>query len=165
LDGNHRVSVARQRGHATIEAYVSEFQTPVAFTAEADIDDLFIEAEQVAFMERAGKENASAAGSIRFTCPGCYKDVSQHIEQYRHGAQKATTEPASYEHAFSKWHEEAYMPAIEAIRKNELLSQFPDRTEADLYIWSWQNSSAIEKLELKADTSADIPANVSADLE
>ena len=70
LDGNHRVSVARQRGHAAIEAYVWEFPTPVEFTADANIDDLLIEAEQAAFLDRAGKDNAPAAGSIRFTCPG-----------------------------------------------------------------------------------------------
>jgi hypothetical protein len=147
LDGNHRVSVARQRGHAAIEAYVWEFPTPVEFTADADVDELLIEAEQAAFLDRAGKDNALTAGSIRFTCPGCYKDVSQQVEQYRHDAQKAAKEPVTFEHVFSNWYEEAYMPAIEAIRQNELLSKFPNRTEADLFIWSWQNSSAIEKLE------------------
>ena len=40
-DGNHRVSVARQFGAKTIEAYVWEYETPVGgLPAHADIDDL-----------------------------------------------------------------------------------------------------------------------------
>ena len=41
----------------------------------------------------------------------------------------------------------------EAIRQNDLAAQFPERTEADLFIWSWQNNKAIEELELD-DTEA-----------
>ena len=37
VDGNHRVSIARQEGMKTIEAYVCEFVTPVGLSAEADL--------------------------------------------------------------------------------------------------------------------------------
>ena len=160
VDGNHRVSVARQHGRLTIEAYVWEFPTPVDIAADAGLDEILIEAEQAEFLDQAGQDNVTAAASIHFTCPGCYKDISQQVEQYRQGAQKATRVPVSFEQAFSTWYDEAYRPAIEAIRQNELLSQFPDRTEADLFIWSWQNSSDIEKLELAADPAAGRPADL-----
>jgi hypothetical protein len=39
-DGNHRVSVARQFGAKTIEAYVTEFLSPVILTVDADLDRL-----------------------------------------------------------------------------------------------------------------------------
>ncbi len=151
LDGNHRVSVARQHGRLAIEAYVWEFPTPVDFAADAGLDEILIETEQAEFLERAGQDNVTAAASIRFTCAGCYKDISQQVEQYRQGGEKTTRTPVSFEQAFSAWYDEAYRPAIEAIRQNELLSQFPGRTEADLFIWSWQNSNTIEKEELAAD--------------
>src|SRR5687767_2862322 len=38
LDGNHRVSVARQNGAKTIEAHVWEFPTPVGLSPQANID-------------------------------------------------------------------------------------------------------------------------------
>jgi len=156
LDGNHRVSVARQQGHTSIEAYVWEFPTVLDFTADVDIDKLLLEAEQADFLESVSPDNAPEAASIRFTCPGCYKDIAQQVEQYRYGAHETAGEPVSYGQAFANWYEEAYVPAVDAIRQNELLSQFPDRTEADLFIWSWQNGNTIEGLELASGSDPEL---------
>jgi uncharacterized ParB-like nuclease family protein len=148
VDGNHRVSVSRQRGFETIEAYVTEFISPVHPSAEAGIDEILIQAEQVAFQEKVGEANAEAAGSMVFTCSGCYEDVSEQVETYRQQKQILQGKPSyTFEEAFPDWREEVYDPAVEAIRANGLVSQFPDRTEADLFIWSWQNNQAIEELE------------------
>jgi uncharacterized ParB-like nuclease family protein len=54
LDGNHRVSVARQHGFESIEAYVSEFPTPYGLGPAADLDELLIRSEQIEFLERIG---------------------------------------------------------------------------------------------------------------
>ena len=52
-DGNHRVSVARQFGMETIEAYVWEYQTPVGgMSAEAELDELIVKAEYRAFLDK-----------------------------------------------------------------------------------------------------------------
>ncbi len=40
VDGNHRVSNARQEGMKTIAAYICEFITPVGLSAEADLDEV-----------------------------------------------------------------------------------------------------------------------------
>jgi uncharacterized ParB-like nuclease family protein len=156
VDGNHRVSVSRQHGYKMIEAYVTEFQTPFKPSAEADLDEILIKSEQTAFMEKAGETNAEAANSMVFTCAGCYEDVSKQVEIYRQQKQSLGGAPYSFEQAFPEWRDEVYGPAIEAIRENDLASQFPDRTEADLFIWSWQNNQAIEELELNdAQTAAE----------
>ena len=55
LDGNHRVSIARQRGLGTIEAYVCEFPTPIGLSPEADIDELLIKSEWVDFLDKIGQ--------------------------------------------------------------------------------------------------------------
>ena len=148
VDGNHRVSVARQRDHETIEAYVSEFQTPFKPSAEAGIDEILIEAEQAAFLEKSGETNAKEAGSMVFTCAGCYEDVSSQVETYRLQKEEVDGAPYSFEQAFPDWCEEVYSPAMVAIRENDLAAQFPERTEADLFIWAWQNNQAIEEVEL-----------------
>jgi len=147
VDGNHRVSVARQRGLETIEAYVTEFPTQAGLSGEADIDEVLIKSEQTAFLEKSGEKNAETTAAMVFTCSGCYDDVTEQVEIYRQGAQAMGETSMTFEQAFSSWHDEVYEPAIEAIRHNDLIAQFPDRTEADLYIWAWQNNKVLEDLD------------------
>jgi hypothetical protein len=149
MDGNHRVSSARLRGVPTIEAYVTEFITPVALSADVNIDELLIKEEQAAFLEQTARKNRQAAQAMAFTCSGCYSVVAEQVERYRQGMETLQDAPMSSDDAFERWHEEVYDPAIEAIRRNNLLEQFPGRTEGDLFIWAQQNGAEIEVLEVE----------------
>ena len=93
LDGNHRVSIARQHGLETIEAYVWEFPTPHGLSPEADIDELLIKSEQVEFLEKIGQASPPAVREIVFTCPDCYGDLMDMIETYRQGLEEADENP------------------------------------------------------------------------
>jgi hypothetical protein len=156
VDGNHRVSVARQHGYETLEAYVTEFQTPFKPSGEAEVEEMLIQSEQAAFQEKAGAANAEVADSMIFTCSGCYQDITQQVEVYRREKEFLKGEPYSFEQAFPDWCDEVYLPSIAAIRDHNLVSRFPERTEADLFIWAWQNNRVIEDLEL--DDSEGPPA-------
>jgi uncharacterized ParB-like nuclease family protein len=149
IDGNHRVSIARQRGFETIEAYVCEFLTPHGLSPEADIDELLVKSEQVDFLERIGPAAPQAVREITFTCPDCYGDLLDMIETYRRGMQETDEKPVSFERAVSAWSEEVYGPCIKIIQKNDLLDQFSKRTEADLFVWAWKNNEALENPELE----------------
>lgn len=146
IDGNHRVSAARQHNMETIEANVTEFSTPFEIGPDDDIDKLFIEAERADFLSRVGEANAGKAGDIVFSCAGCYRDLTGQIDAYRLGLEAKEGRPVSASEAFPAWHDEVYSTAIKAIRKEGLLNLFPERTEADLFIWSWQNSEALEEV-------------------
>ena len=37
--------------------------------------------------------------------------------------------------AVTSWYDNVYLPVVASIREQELLANFPDRTEADLYLW------------------------------
>ncbi|RIK19356.1 MAG: hypothetical protein DCC51_09075 [Anaerolineae bacterium] len=37
-----------------------------------------------------------------------------------------------------------YLPAVNSIREQNLLSEFPGRTEADAYIWMLEHREALE---------------------
>ncbi len=148
-DGNHRVSIARQRGLGTIEAYVIEFPTPVGLSPEADIDELLLNSERINFLKKIGLTSPPAVGEIIFTCPDCYGDLLDMIETYRQGLEKATENPVSFEGAVPAWYEEVYGPSIEIIQKNNLLARFSNRTEADLFIWAWKNNKLLEELALE----------------
>src|SRR5512140_2656007 len=51
MDGNHRVSIARQEGLPNIEAHVVELKTDVPLTPDLQVDDLIIKSEHAAFLE------------------------------------------------------------------------------------------------------------------
>ena len=52
IDGNHRVSVAREMGATHIEAYVTEVHTKVPLTPEVNPDDIILKERYVKFLER-----------------------------------------------------------------------------------------------------------------
>ena len=149
LDGNHRVSIARQHGLEAIEAYVCEFPTPYGLSPEADIDELLIKSQQIEFLEKIGQASPPAVREIVFTCPDCYGDLVDMIETYRQGLEEVDEHPVSTEQAVSAWYEEVYSPAIKIIQKNNLLARFSNRTEADLFIWAWKNGKVLEELVLE----------------
>ncbi len=152
VDGNHRVSVAHQLGLETIEAYVTLFSTAGDEEAGPQIDQQIIETERAEFLEKSGAGNAETASAIKFTCAGCYPVVAKQIEDYRQGVELLQNRKLSFEEAFSEWNQEVYAPSIEQINQNDLLDKFPDRTEADLFVWASQNSTDLEELE-ESETS------------
>ncbi|MCC6906171.1 MAG: hypothetical protein IT326_10040, partial [Anaerolineae bacterium] len=70
LDGNHRVSIARQSREKTIQAHVWEFITPVGLSADADIEEVIIKAEYKDFLEKTGFDPMTMEQEIVFTTPG-----------------------------------------------------------------------------------------------
>ncbi len=151
IDGNHRVSIARQSRLQTIEAFVWEFQTSFGLGPEADIDELLIRCEQKEYMEKLGQTSPAAVREIVFTCPDCYGDLMDMIETYRQGLEDAEQKQVSIEQAVTAWYENVYRPATEIIQNSNLLAQYSYRTEADLFIWAWRNSKVLEELTLEDD--------------
>lgn len=136
-DGNHRVSVARQFGMETIEAYVWEYQTPVGgMSAEAELDELIVKAEYRAFLDKTELDITQPDQTIILTEPGMYPELELEIELYRENLERIDGEPRSYRDAAAAWYEMIYTTAIEIIKESGVLDQFPGRTEADLYVWT-----------------------------
>ena len=50
------------------------------------------------------------------------------------------------EHAASSWYEEIYKPVVQLIRKQRLLEDFPNRTEADLFLYAPYHKLAKSRL-------------------
>ena len=135
-DGNHRVSVARQFGMETIEAYVWEYQTPVGgISATAELDELIVKAEYRAFLDRTELDITHPDQNIILTEPGMYPELELEIEFFRANLERIDGEPRTYPEAASAWYDMIYTTAVEIIKESGVLSQFPGRTEADLYVW------------------------------
>jgi hypothetical protein len=135
LDGNHRVSIARQQGLAYIEAYVTEVRTRVPLSPGDSPDELIIKSEYAAFLEFTRLDQVRPAADLRVSVPGQYVHLENLIEVQRYFSETAEERELDDAEAVGRWYDEAYRPLVEAIREQEILEQFPGRTETDYYIW------------------------------
>jgi hypothetical protein len=134
-DGNHRVSVAKANGLTHIEANVTEVDTVVPLTADINVDDLIIKTEYAEFQKATHLNETRPEVDIRLTEPGRYRILCEHIEVHRYYLGIEWHRPVSLEEAAAHWYDTVYLPVVEAIRSTDVLREFPQRTEADLYLW------------------------------
>jgi nucleotide-binding universal stress UspA family protein len=163
VDGNHRVSIARQEKFVTIEARVIELQTDIPLTPDIQPDDLIIKAEYVEFLNTTRLHETRPNVDLTVTsCCQYDKIMGQvRVQQYiLQEDQKLDASPAgsvSLPDSAAYWYDTIYIPLAEAIRDRGLLHWFPGRTVTDLYLWISENRSALEK-ELGWETQSDIAA-------
>lgn len=136
LDGNHRVSIARQEGTATIQAYVTEYKTSVLLSPDDQPDDLIIKSEYAAFLERTHLDRSRPDADFSVTCAGRYKELEEHIAVHRYFMGIEQEREIPYEDAVAHWFDTFYLPVVDLIREKGILRDFPGRTETDLYIWA-----------------------------
>lgn len=136
LDGNHRVSVAREHGREFIDAEVIEARTRVPIDGERlDADALEIIGEYADFLERTRLDELRPDQRIEFTVGGGYRRLLEHIAVHRYfmGIEQGRFIPE--EEAVCDWYDNVYMPLVRIIREKGILKEFPGRKEADLYLW------------------------------
>ncbi|MCK4470329.1 MAG: hypothetical protein KAW49_00945 [Anaerolineae bacterium] len=135
LDGNHRVSVAREQGVEFVDAEVIEAATRVPVTADLDAGDLEIKGEYTRFLERTRLDELRPDQRIEFTIGGGYERLLEHIAVHRYfmGLEQQRFIPE--DEAVCDWYEHVYLPLVYIIREKDTLADFPGRTEADLYLW------------------------------
>ncbi len=145
LDGNHRVSVARQMGATTIDAYVVEVKTRVPLTPDVQPDDLIIKAEHAGFLEKSRLDQTRPESDFTLTEPGRYSQLEQEIEIHRHLLNAEPGREVAFAEAAGQWYDEVYMPVALMIREKGMLRDFQGRTEADLYLWILRYRSELEE--------------------
>jgi hypothetical protein len=134
-DGNHRVSVARERGQDYVDAHVTEIEVPVTLTSDVDIDDLDLKSEYATFLDKTGIDEIRPHAQIELTLPGEYERLLEHISVHRWYLGEGRGEEIPYKEAVVSWYDNVYTPLVKLIIDKEMLEEFPDRTEADLYLW------------------------------
>ena len=135
LDGNHRVSVAREQGVEFVDAEVIEAATRVPVTADLDAGDLEIKGEYTRFLERTRLDEVRPDQRIEFTIGGGYERLLEHIAVHRYfmGLEQQRFIPE--DGAVCDWYDHVYLPLVHIIREKDILADFPGRTETDLYLW------------------------------
>lgn len=134
-DGNHRVSVAKANGLTTLEAHVTEIAARVPLTPDVDVDDLIIKTEYANFLEQTHLDETRPDEAIELTEPGRYQILLNHINVHRYYLGLQWQREFSLEEAAASWYDTVYLPVVRAIRETGILKEFPERTEADLYLW------------------------------
>jgi hypothetical protein len=69
------------------------------------------------------------------TLPGQYELLLEHISVHRWFLGIESEQEVAYSDAVASWYDRVYLPIVEGIREAAMLSDFPKRTEADLYVW------------------------------
>ena len=144
-DGNHRVSVARQMGHSHIEAYVTPVHSRVPLSPEVQPKDLILKAELADFLDCTRIDFSRPGADITVTSAGAYADLLKHIQVHHYFMGLDQKREVPWEEAVTHWYDTVFSPVIEVIRKGDILSEFPGRTHADLYLWILRHRAELEK--------------------
>jgi len=129
-DGHHRVSVVRALGAPTIEANVREFITDVPIGPNDSLEELILRRGRIDFVEATGIEVGEA------TEIDGYERLLDHISVHRYYLGLESQRHVDWPEAVQSWRRTVYEPMIELIRKSGVISDFPGRSETDLYLFA-----------------------------
>lgn len=144
-DGHHRVSVAREQGAETVQAYVTEIRSKVPFSPDMTPEDLILQAEHVDFLEQTRLDRLRPNADLSVSCPGQYETLLEHIEVHRHYMGIEQQREIPYKEAAEHWYDSVYLPVIQIVRELGIMREFPNRTETDLYLWISRHRAALEE--------------------
>lgn len=150
-DGNHRVSVAREQGIEFIDAEVVRVTSRVPVTSEVKVKDLVILGEQASFMEVTRLNERRPEARLEFSEAGHYRTLLEHIVVHRYFMGLEQEREIPWQEAVTHWYDAVYRPTVQVIRERHVLKEFPNRTEADLYLWLMDHLHYLSQQHEKVD--------------
>lgn len=147
-DGNHRLSVARELGNRLVEAYVTEFISPVPLTVDtldADLDALVLALEREEFLQRTRILELRPEATLEVTEVGGYRRLQEHMAVPGYVLSQERQQDIAWEEAVTIWYDDVYLPVVATIHQHNLHESFPTNTDADLYLWLMENRSYLEQ--------------------
>jgi nucleotide-binding universal stress UspA family protein len=144
-DGNHRVSVARQFGAQTIMASVYEVPTAVPLLPDLQPEDVILKSEHARFLQQTHLDQLRPSVVFLVTVPGQYEVLLEQINAQHANLQHQRKETIAFDDAVIDWCDTVYLPVMQLIHEQNVLQDFPGRTETDLYIWIVQHRALLEE--------------------
>jgi nucleotide-binding universal stress UspA family protein len=144
LDGNHRVSIAREEGSEFIEAHVIEVKTDIPLTADTQPDDLIIKSEYADFLAQTDFASLRPGVDLSVSVPGQYDKLLEHIQVHRYFMGIDFQRDIPYPEAVGHWFDTVYTSITEPVRERGLMRWFPGRTETDMYLWVSEYRAGLE---------------------
>ncbi|MCA9922120.1 MAG: hypothetical protein KC421_07105 [Anaerolineales bacterium] len=133
-DGNHRVSVARQRGQSMIDANVIEIEVPISITPESEIDEILSRQAYAQFLQKTNLLQLRPDADLEMTLVQLYGRLLEHINTHRYYMGLEQQQEISYEEAVLSWYDHVYCPLILAIKQQNLPAHLPEMSLTDLYL-------------------------------
>ncbi len=143
-DGHHRVSVARARGQRTIQARVIDVPVRVPLGSDVSPTDLILKSGYAEFLEKTSLDVSYPEQRIELTAPGAYRRLLQHVEVHQFYMGLRSRHYPTLPEAAADWYRHIYLPLVERTRESGILTHFPGRTEADLYLWISENRARLQ---------------------
>jgi len=91
--------------------------------------------EKARFQEKSGILSIRPDADIRCTLPGMYNRLLEHISVHRWYLGEARKSEVPFSEAVASWYDNVYTPLVDVILEQDILKDFPGRTETDLYLW------------------------------
>ena len=163
-DGNHRVSVARERGQDFIDAYVTEIDVPIALTPDMDIRAVIEKKNYAEFMKQTNLLRLRPDADVELSLKEEYGRLLAHIDTHRYYLSMAHGYEVPYEEAVGSWYDTVYLPLVQTLELQGLPTELPRYSLADLYLivseYQWllreeEDESAIDEV---ADQLAEVYA-------
>ncbi len=145
MDGNHRISIARQEGQKAIEAHVIEIQTDIPLTPDVQADELIVKAEYADFLEQTGLNRTQEYIDLRITIPGGYQKLLDEVCICGCQIETESQMECSLQDSAAAWYRDIYLHFAEAVRERGMMRWFPERTITDLYVWMSEHREELEK--------------------
>jgi hypothetical protein len=161
-DGNHRVSVARERGVDFIDAEVIEGHIRVPLYASMSPFELLKQVEYAEFLRLTNLDRLRPDHDIEPTALGRYDEIWDHILLHQEWMRERHKEPTTTEEAVISWYEHVYLPIVRVARERGIIERFSGRSEADIYLWVMAHRHELEERggeEVDAETSAETYAD------
>ncbi len=146
-DGNHRVSVARERDQQFIDAYVTEIDIPFRLTVDMDFDEVQLQKAHGQFRQQTGLDQLFPDSDLLLSNPAEYSRLHEHINAHRYYLGEERQADVAYKEAVGSWYETVYLPLVNTLEEHGLGEEFEEFTLADLYLrvseYQWLLSEAV----------------------
>lgn len=164
LDGNHRVSVAKQAGFEEIEAYVTEVKTKVIIDSKVTAEELVRKAAYADFLEATRLDEYIPGVDFTLNNLNKYELLKEHIAVHRYYMGLEVEHPIEEKEAALHWYDYVYLPVINAISESGLQGLIRDFTLTDLYLWVLDQQTQLQEV-LKVPISMENAMEYSASME
>lgn len=143
IDGHHRVAVAKQREIEFIDAEITELESRWPLDPDVNLAEVIHREQRLIFMEESGLEGARPHAAIEFSRALGYVELLDLVKVFGYHLMIEEGRVLSRAEVAARWYDDVYLPTISVFEKEDLVSAFPDRTEADLFLWVYQRRQAL----------------------
>jgi hypothetical protein len=143
VDGHHRVAIAKQRGMAQIDAEVTRLRTRFKMPGTLDIGAIIASQQEQLFLEESGLARVRPEAMVACSRPQGYVQLLELVKVHGYNLSLDRSELIELEQAAASWYDHVYLPAVEIIRRDRLDRDFPEASDADLFLYAYHRRLAL----------------------